>query len=226
MITTAVYNEYLDHLLAGRRAECSRIVTRLLENRIDIKSLYMDLFQKSLYEVGRLWESNRISVAREHLATAITEGLLNLVYPTLFMEKKTNKKIIISCAANEFHQIGGKMVADLFEMHGWDAHFLGANTPLDHMIQHIDEIKPDFVGLSLSVYFNMPALIAEIEAIQVNFKNLDIAVGGQAFNWGGVDRVEQYPNTVCIRSLNELEDMIKPDEPVKSQTGDAIKPNS
>ncbi|MBI9074841.1 MAG: cobalamin-dependent protein [Desulfatibacillum sp.] len=209
MISEMLYTTYFEHLLKGRRAECARIVQSLLDQQIDIKKLYEDLFQKSLYEVGRLWETNRISVAREHLVTAMTEGLLNLVYPTLFLGKKINKKVVISCAANEFHQIGGKMAADIFEIHGWDSHFLGANTPLDQLLTFIDEVKPDLVGMSLSVYFNMPSLIEGIEAIRSAFGDLDIAVGGQALNWGGLDRIAKYSNTVCIRSMVELEDIFK-----------------
>ena len=208
MITDLLYQEYLSLLLNGKRDACSRMVQALIDKNIDIKTLYTDLFQKSLYEVGKLWEFNKITVAREHLVTAITEGLLNLVYPKLFLGKRTHKKAVISCAANEFHQIGGKMVADMFEIQGWDAHFLGANMPLDQMLHYIDEVKPDLLGLSLSVYFNMPSLIKGIEAVKTNFKNLDIVVGGQAFNWGGLDKVKSYPNTVCIRSLVELDHMI------------------
>lgn len=209
MITDPLYQEYLSLLLNGKRAACSRMVLSLIDQGIDLKTLYTDLFQKSLYEVGELWEYNKISVAKEHLVTAITEGLLNLIYPTLFLGKRTHKKVIISCAANEFHQIGGKMVADIFEIQGWDTHFLGANMPLDQMLHHIDEVKPDLLGLSLSVYFNMPSLIKGIEAVKTNFTNLDIVLGGQAFNWGGIEKVKHYSNTVCIRSLVELENMIK-----------------
>ncbi len=61
-----------------------------------------------MYEVGRLWEFNRISLAKEHLVTAITEGLLNLAYPRLFektsVDSQNEKKVVISCAANEFNQ--------------------------------------------------------------------------------------------------------------------------
>jgi methanogenic corrinoid protein MtbC1 len=159
MITDLLYQEYLSLILNGERAACSRIVQALIDQGIDIKTLYMDLFQKSLYAVGELWEFNKITVAKEHLVTVITEGLLNLVYPTLFLGQRAHKKAVISCAANEFHQIGGKMVADMFEIQGWDAHFLGANMPLDQMLHYIDEVKPDLLGLSLSVYFNMPSLI-------------------------------------------------------------------
>lgn len=208
MITDQLYQEYLSLLLNGKRDACGRIVQTLIDENIDIKTLYTDLFQKSLYQVGELWEFNKITVAKEHLVTAITEGLLNIVYPTLFLGEKNHKKAVISCVANELHQIGGKMVADMFELQGWDAHFLGANMPLNQILHYIDESKPDLLGISLSVYFNMPSLIKGIEAIKANFENLDIVVGGQAFNWGGTDIVTSYTNTVCIRSLSELDHVI------------------
>ncbi|MBV5326804.1 MAG: cobalamin-dependent protein, partial [Chlorobium sp.] len=116
-----------------------------------------ELFQKSMYRVGELWEINEISVAREHLATTITESMLSITYPHLFTGLQSAKKAIISCTANEYHQLGGKMVADIFELHGWDTHFLGVNTPINELLACIDEIKPDLIGLSLAVYFNVAA---------------------------------------------------------------------
>lgn len=212
MITADIYQKYLFHLLKGDRQVCARMVQDLLDQGIDIKVLYADLFQKSLYEVGRMWELNQISVAREHLVTAITEGLLNLVYPRLFentvSDVQQNKKVVISCAANEFHQVGGKMVADIFELNGWDSHFLGASTPVDQMMAYIQEESPDLVGLSVSVYFNMPALKNGVEAIRSNFRNLDIMVGGQAFHWGGTDMIKQYSSTLYIPSLEDLHSLI------------------
>lgn len=208
MITDPLYRQYLHLLLQGNRNGCARIVQQLLDQNIDIKALYTELFQKSLYRVGELWESNQISVAREHLVTAITEGLLNLVYPRLFeKERVTPKKVVISCAANEFHQIGGKMAADIFELNGWDSHFLGANTPVEHMLEYIQEEKPDLVGLSVTVYCNMPALKAGLEAIKSDFKDLDVFVGGQAFNWGGRNLVKQS-GARYIPSLDVLDTII------------------
>lgn len=211
MITDRVYNDYLDLLLQGRRLECGRIVQDLIDRGVDIRILYTDLFQKSLYAVGDLWERNRISVAREHLATAVTEGLLNQVYPVLFdgEREQTGKSVVVSCAANEFHQIGGKMVADLFEYHGWEGHFLGAGTPVDEMLAFIEETKPDMVGLSLSVYFNLASLKTGLAAIRANFRNLDILVGGQAFRWGGVDTLKRFSGTEYVPSLDDLEHAIR-----------------
>lgn len=206
MITENLYQTYLKSLLGGEKGECLNIVKTLLENDITIRDLYIELFQKSMYRVGELWERDEISVAREHLATAITESLLSATYPYLFSGEQTAKKAIISCTANEYHQLGGKMVADIFELHGWDAHFLGANTPPAELVSLIDEIKPDLVGLSLAVYFNLPSMKTTLEAVKGDFQNLDILVGGHAFAYGGTDVLKAYSGTNYIESLYQLEE--------------------
>ena len=165
MIEESVYQNYLNALLAGRRAQCHSIVQELLDADMEIKELYSQLFQRSMYAVGELWESNRITVANEHLATAITESLLNLAYPFIFARARVGKKAVISCTANEFHQMGGKMVADIMELNGWDGYFLGANTPHEDMAQLIQEVQPDLVGFSLSILANIDGLKRSIEIV-------------------------------------------------------------
>lgn len=209
MISENVYNNYLDHLLGGRRAQCACIVQELLDQEIAIKDLYSGLFQESLYETGRLWEMNKISVAREHLVTAITEGLMNLVYPALFGKEKNGKSAVVSCVPNEPHRVGAKMASDVFELHGWSVYFLGADTPIDDLLRFVDRVKPDLVGLSCSAYFNIPNLILSIEALKAEFASLDIAVGGRALAIENLDSINKYPNTMCIHSLPELEDMLQ-----------------
>jgi methanogenic corrinoid protein MtbC1 len=209
MIPDALYEQYFNALLKGDRSTCTKIVQDLLDQGLEIKALYRLLFERALYAVGNLWERNKISVAKEHLATAITENLLNLVYPYLFKKHGINKRAVVSCAANEYHQIGGKMVADLFEIHGWDSYFLGANTPTDQMVSFIHEIKPDILGLSLSIYFNLPALKREIEAINTHFPNLEIIIGGQAFAWGDVPSLNRFKNLSYLSSLDELEKQLE-----------------
>jgi len=127
-----------------------------------------------MYKVGGLWETNHISVANEHLATSITEALLNLCYPAVSGTERIGKTAVISCSANEFHQVGGKMVADILELNGWDGYFLGANTPPEDMTQFIQEKQPDLVGLSLSNLFNIDQLKTSIEAVKDDFPNMDL----------------------------------------------------
>ncbi len=203
--TEDVYRQYLADLLAGRRTPCADTVRALLDEGVGIRDIYVSLFQRSLYDVGRLWETGRISVATEHLATAITEALMPLVYPAMFAAERAGRSGVISCVADEQHQIGAKMVADVLELHGWDGYFLGANTPLADLLDLIEQKQPDLVGLSLSVYFNMPKLTAAIAAVRDRFPDTPVLVGGQAFAWGSVDDLGDFGHIEHIPSLADLE---------------------
>lgn len=209
MITSELYNTYLQALIKGNRPECTRIVKDLLDRGdVSIYELYLDLFQASLYEVGHLWETNRVSVAVEHMATSITESLLSMVYPKIFSTEHSGKKAVVSCLVNEYHQIGGKMVADIFELNGWDGYFLGANTPVRDLLDMLREKKPQILALSLSVYFNMDFMHHVLQQVQDEIPDQQIIVGGQAFRWGGTDIQDKYSNVRYIPSINELERML------------------
>jgi methanogenic corrinoid protein MtbC1 len=204
-ISESIYKDYLSSLISGDKKYCLSVVQGLLNKDVDIYSLYMSLFQRAMYEVGEMWEMNKVSVAVEHLATSITESLLSLVYPRIFGADHIGKKAVIACVANEYHQIGGRMVADIFELHGWDGYFLGANTPPEELLKLIDEKQPDLVGLSLAIYFNLDSLWRVVETVRSTFPDLPILVGGQAFRWGGTERVSQYEGVTYVTSLKDLE---------------------
>ena len=53
-------------------------------------------------------------------------------------------------------EIGARMVADFFEMEGWDTCFLGANTPKESIIETIRAQKADLVALSDTVAVASP----------------------------------------------------------------------
>lgn len=209
MLDETFFNNYLEALLRGDRAQCRERVQQLVQAGMDIKEIYTHLFQRSLYRVGELWETNRISVASEHLATAITEGLLSMVYPQIFAAEHIDKKAVISCTVNEWHQIGGKMVADIFELNGWHGHFLGANTPVDDLLAFIHDTRPDVLGLSLSLSANLDALVQVTDTVRSTFGDLDIFFGGQAFRWVGLDTLKRFPRTSYVASLADLEKIIK-----------------
>ncbi len=209
MITEDLYGRYLAALLVGDQQACAAIVTELLNGCIDVKTLYTNLMQRSMYEVGALWEANRISVATEHVATSVTEGLLSLVYPIIFARPHLNRTAVVSCVANEFHELGGRMVADIFELNGWHGYFLGANTSLAELLAMIGDRRPHLLALSMSTQAGMHALIAAIEAVRRQYSELPVLVGGQAFRWGGGDIVQGYPGVQVVLSIHELETIIR-----------------
>ena len=71
--------KYLENLLQGNRRNCSAIAKQYLAQNPSFLQLYEEVFKVALYEVGRLWKTNQISIASEHMATAITERIRNLL---------------------------------------------------------------------------------------------------------------------------------------------------
>lgn len=202
-LTENIYQTYFDALIKGDRRTCQLILKDLLAVKTPVESIYEDLFKRSLYQVGDLWQCNRVSVATEHLVTALTESLLNQVYPHVFSQPRIGKSVVIACVANEMHALGAKMVADLFELHGWDSLFLGANVPIPDLLALIDEAKPDAIGLSLSLYANIVSLQKTLESVTQTF-SMPVLMGGQAFCWGGSEILNQYHNTHFMPSSQDL----------------------
>jgi methanogenic corrinoid protein MtbC1 len=101
------------------------------------------------------------------------------------------------------------MVADIFELNGWDGYFLGANTPSEELMRYIHEVNPDILALSLSLLSNIDNLIRCIEIVKSDFPNLNLLVGGQAFRWGGIDMIKCFSGVEYVSSLDRLEKFIK-----------------
>lgn len=203
------YRIFLAALLEGDRVTCSQKVNDFLNSGHTINQLYEGVLKRALYEVGELWEEGKISVATEHLASAIVESLLNMLYLSIISDKKINKTVVVSCVENELHQIGIKMVSDVFEIHGWNAYFLGANTPTKELVDFVKTTNPTILALSLSLYFHLPELESMIQSIRKEFPELLILVGGQAFRHGGKDVINKYDRVILGDNLDFLESFLK-----------------
>lgn len=203
------HKTFLDSLLSGNHLRCSELVQSYLDNKITVNELYENIIKKALYDVGEQWEHNKISVASEHLASAIVEAILNEQGLKTAFKHKINKTIILTCVENEFHQIGIKMVGNVFEMNGWNVNFLGANMPTKDLISFVKTTKPDLLAISLSLYFNLPVLENMLQLLNKELPNLNILIGGQAFTHGGQDVLSKYQNTTYLPDLYSIELFIK-----------------
>jgi len=132
-----------------------------------------------------MWQKQEITVAKEHYATSVIQSIIGMLYPYLFKNEKKNGKVFIgACSGSELHEIGLRMVADFLEIEGWDTHYLGANLPIEYVIEEVRDKKPDILGISTTTIVNLPfakELIQEIKKDPLT-KNTKIMVGGRVYN--------------------------------------------
>jgi methanogenic corrinoid protein MtbC1 len=174
---------YLQAILRGQRNAARGIVLESHRAGHPALDLYLKILQPAQYEVGRLWECNAISVAEEHMATAITQSVMAQLYPLLPQQQPHHGRLVLTGVQGELHQLGGHMVADVLEAHGWEVRFLGTNRPHASILRVVEEQRPDAVGISTTMLFNLPKVRDLIEAIRAlpGPQPHRIVVGGAAF---------------------------------------------
>ena len=93
--------------------------------------------------------------------------------------------MIVACPTEELHEIGARMVADFFTLCGFHSTFVGANTPQSDILEAIEYVKPVYIAISVSNYYNLVAahkLVQKIREVRESTGiEFEIIVGGYAF---------------------------------------------
>jgi len=175
---------YLSHLLKGDRNRALSLILEEVKAGMPVKEIYIEVFQPVQYEIGRLWQTNKISVAQEHFCTGATQLVMSQLYPYLFTGEKKSRKMVMTCVPGELHEMGARMVTDFFEMEGWDTYYLGANMPIDSLVRYLSEINPQCLAISATMTFHVSAveeMINKIRSAPDVSPGLIILVGGYPF---------------------------------------------
>jgi methanogenic corrinoid protein MtbC1 len=176
------FKSYLQALIQGEKQTARQLILSAAEDGIPIQDIYLHVFQPAQREIGRLWYTRRISVAEEHYCTAVTQLIMAELYPYVFSTRKSGLRLVAACAQGELHEIGVRMVADFFEMEGWDTYYLGANMPNEDIIRTLRERRPDVLAVSATLslrHSTVERLISEVRATPIG-NRIKIIVGGVA----------------------------------------------
>lgn len=172
--------EFLDAILAGNRYTAVKLLGSAYRAGHSVLDLYTDVVQEALYEVGRLWQSNRITISDEHRATAVTQFVLAQFYPLIPPPVQKRCKVLIAGVEGELHQMGSLLVADALEADGWDVVFLGANTPSESIVEAVEFHQPDVLGLSATMLFSLPLLMRAVDLVRASPHAVRMVAGGAA----------------------------------------------
>jgi MerR family transcriptional regulator, light-induced transcriptional regulator len=194
LLADGLAKRYLDFLLHGERQAALELVQNAIRAGTSIREIWLRVFQDAQREVGRLWQSNQISIAQEHYCTAATQMIMSRLYSHVFSGPRRGRVLMTACAPGEIHELGMRMVADISQMDGWDTYHLGANMPAAALADFVAQRRPDLLGLSATMTFHLEPVAAMVRALRASQETRDvrILVGGHAFNrepelWRDID---------------------------------------
>jgi methanogenic corrinoid protein MtbC1 len=106
------------------------------------------------------------------------------LFPAIFDDAGKRGRLVSTCVAGELHEIGARMVTDLFEMNGWDTVFLGADVPKESVIDTLIRHDAHILAISATLGSHLGDVAELIEAVRADpdCTGIKIIVGGAAFN--------------------------------------------
>ena len=195
--------EYMGCLFKKDTKSAIGLIRKFAEQGMDLDDIYVEILSESMKRVGELWHTAEITVDTEHYCTSVTQMAMSQMYDKLFDGERKDKTILSVCPGMELHEMGARIVADLFENHGWDSIFLGAAVPVDYILDSVRENQPDLVTLSVSMPQHLMDCETAVKAIKKEFPNIKIAVGGKAFE-STDDIWKKWPIDIYSRDAREL----------------------
>ncbi len=179
---TDLRKAYLEALLLSETRHALHIIEEAAASGIPLVEIYEDILQPTMHEVGELWHQGKITVDKEHYCTSTTQMALAQFYKEVFSQPRKNRTILTSCVGSELHEMGGRMLSDLFEYYGWDSVYLGAAVPKNALLSAVEAHHPDLVALSVTMPQHLPLCHEMAMALRERFPTIKIAVGGRAFS--------------------------------------------
>lgn len=200
-------NQFAEFLLAGDQQNAIQLLREVAEYTPRYR-LYQDFLTPAMQHVGDLWERNEITVADEHLATAVFDFVLAQYHYTpdkqMTLESHAhNRRAMFSCLEGEQHALGLKMVSGLFEEDGWKSRYMGADLPLEYTVTTAEKWMPDVIGLSVSIVYNLPNLRSYVESLESLNYGPTVIIGGRL-----TEKYDLRPycsdKTIIIKNVSEL----------------------
>jgi methanogenic corrinoid protein MtbC1 len=178
-------DSYLRSVLRGDRRLALAVVDTALASGLPIDAIQEDIIRESQRRIGELWARGEISVAEEHMATAITRQALTHLHEGAIPPLLKDERVMVACVEGEMHDVPARLVANVLELAGYDVRFLGASVPAESLPAMLRQFRPDVLALSVTVEPSLRSLAPTIRRALEQLPSLLIAVGGRSINVAG-----------------------------------------
>ncbi len=155
----------------------------------DVAQVYEEVIASAMYEVGRMWQENELSVAREHIATSATAYVMANVYTRCSPAMHGRGNALVSGMPGEMHQLGVQMVSDILDFDGWRTWSLGTDLLRQGILAAIEEHGATVVGLSATLLPSVKELRLLVGEIKEAFPETRVMVGGALVSRKFVDPI-------------------------------------
>lgn len=153
-------------------------MTVLRTRGVPVGGLVRRLFDPALKRIGHMWQDRQITVADEHVATAITEECLNAAAAGIAPPVRRGR-VLLTVAEGEWHTLPLRMVALVWRELGWDVVAVSPSLPTEDLVAMAYDDPCTVGAVSCAMTSNLVGAWHCVAAMRL--AGMRVVVGGGAF---------------------------------------------
>jgi len=181
-----------------------RILDRLFRDH-SVETVLQDVLMPYLNELGERWAQGDVNVAQEHFATHVVRGRMTSL--ARGWGNGEGPYVLLACPPGELHDLALLAFGVILDKNGWRVIYLGADTPMQALIQASSEIRPSLVVLAASRPERFAAVIEELSVLAVVTR---VAIAGAGATQPLADKVDAaFLASDLVTAAEQLRELLR-----------------
>ena len=179
-IAVASAGELRDALVEAAHAGDPVVLASLVEQAFTLHPVARaieEIVQPALETIGGGWVDRSGAIAEEHLLTETVRARLERMLAD--RRPGVRGKAVLACGPEERHDLGLLALAVLLQADGWLVAYVGADIPLDAVVELAEQIDADVLCVSVTLPASYERVVVELSELALP-ERLRVVVGGSA----------------------------------------------
>ena len=213
VIITATLKKKVFEALKDGEIEKIVDVAGKYKEQASLAEFYDDILRPVLYDVGHLWQENKLDIGMEHVCSNTANKTIHKITDSIKPNDKM-ENIIICTPDGELHNIACNIIESLLIERGFQVNNVSPSIPTDSMISYINETKPLMILISVTLKDSIGSAVRLIKKISSAF-SIPILVGGLAINHSSdierknIEAISPYVRIVVNSPLSTIVKTVK-----------------
>lgn len=173
-----IREKLLSHFVMGELEEAKKLYEGYRAHA-GTTSFFEKILTPVMYEIGNLWEKNRISIADEHISSNTANSLVKAILNKNSIKPSAKKKVVICTPDGEYHSLGAAILEACLSCSGFKVYNLSPSQPHESITTFVETEKPDAVLVSITLEDSIRPGQRLVKKLAER-TTVPIVVGGQA----------------------------------------------
>ena len=200
---------YEEAIRAGRSQDAERIALATLSEGVPVAVLYEAVLAPAMTRIGALWATGEMTIADEHLASALNYKVMASVYSVSLAHRPTANcgRVLLAGVEGDRHGVGLRMAGDVLDLSGYEVLYLGEDVSARDLVIAAGARRPDVIAIAVPTEAARAAGEATLRELESSCPEVPVLVGGQGMpphSTGGARRAQASNLTELVSSAAEL----------------------